>query len=92
MLEEREVRAALVRIGRAIRQHRQRRGMKLKEVSRRSGVTLGYVSQVELGRNSASIGTLMRICHAFGITLPQLFLGVDWSPSEPVPESINQGG
>ena len=35
-------------------------------MSDRTDVSLGYLSQIELGKNSASIETLYRICLALG--------------------------
>jgi transcriptional regulator with XRE-family HTH domain len=37
---------------------------------------LGYLSQIELGKNSASIETLYRISLALGIKLSDLFTAV----------------
>src|SRR5918994_409157 len=42
----------------------------------RTGVSLGYLSQIELGKNSASIETLYRICLALGIKMSELFTAV----------------
>ena len=47
-------------------------------VSIRGGtnVSLGYLSQIELGKNSASIETLYRICLALGMKMSELFQAV----------------
>ena len=42
----------------------------------RTGVSLGYLSQIELGKNSASIETLYRICLALGMKMSELFQAV----------------
>ena len=42
----------------------------------RTDVSLGYLSQIELGKNSASIETLYRICLALGIKMAELFQAV----------------
>ena len=39
-----------------------RLGLTLSNMSDRTNVSLGYLSQIELGKNSASIETLYRIC------------------------------
>ena len=39
-------------------------------------MSLGYLSQIELGKNSASIETLYRICLALGMKMSELFQSV----------------
>ena len=48
-------------LGAAIRERRKALGLTLAEMAKRSDVSLGYLSQIELGKNSASIETLYRI-------------------------------
>ena len=45
-------------------------------MAERTGVSLGYLSQIELGKNSASIETLYRICLGLGIKMTELFQAV----------------
>ena len=40
---------------------------------KKTDLSLGYLSQIELGKNSASIETLYRICLALGMRLSELF-------------------
>ena len=63
-------------LGSAIRERRKTLGFTLSNVSERTGVSLGYLSQIELGKNSASIETLYRICLALGIKMSELFTAV----------------
>ncbi len=63
-------------LGSAIRERRKSLGYTLSNVSERTGVSLGYLSQIELGKNSASIETLYRICLALGIKMSELFTSV----------------
>ena len=63
-------------LGAAIRERRKGLGLTLALLSERTGVSLGYLSQIELGKNSASIETLYRICLALGIKLADLFQAV----------------
>ena len=63
-------------LGTAIRDRRKSLGFTLSNVSERTGVSLGYLSQIELGKNSASIETLYRICLALGIKMSELFTSV----------------
>jgi len=45
-------------------------------MANRTGVSLGYLSQIELGKNSASIETLYRISLGLGIKMSELFESV----------------
>jgi DNA-binding response OmpR family regulator len=63
-------------LGAAIRERRKALGFTLSNMSERTNVSLGYLSQIELGKNSASIETLYRICLALGIKMSELFQAV----------------
>jgi CheY-like chemotaxis protein len=63
-------------LGAAIRERRKALGYTLSNMSERTGVSLGYLSQIELGKNSASIETLYRICLALGMKMSELFQAV----------------
>ena len=63
-------------LGSAIRDRRKGLGFTLSTMSEKTGVSLGYLSQIELGKNSASIETLYRICLALGIKMSDLFTAV----------------
>ena len=63
-------------LGAAIRERRKSQGFTLSVMSDKTGVSLGYLSQIELGKNSASIETLYRICLALGIKMSELFTAV----------------
>jgi CheY-like chemotaxis protein len=63
-------------LGAAIRERRKALGLTLSNMSDRTAVSLGYLSQIELGKNSASIETLYRICLALGMKLSELFQSV----------------
>jgi transcriptional regulator with XRE-family HTH domain len=63
-------------LGSAIRERRKALGLTLSNMSDRTGVSLGYLSQIELGKNSASIETLYRICLALGMKMSELFQAV----------------
>ena len=66
-------------LGATIREKRKQLGFTLSNMSERTGVSLGYLSQIELGKNSASIETLYRICLALGIKMSDLFTAVQRS-------------
>jgi DNA-binding response OmpR family regulator len=63
-------------LGSAIRERRKALGLTLAQMAARTDVSLGYLSQIELGKNSASIETLYRICLALGIKMAELFQAV----------------
>ena len=50
-----------------------REGLTLAQMAQRTGVSLGYLSQIELGKNSASIETLYRITLGLGMKMSELF-------------------
>ena len=60
-------------LGSAIRERRKALGLTLAQMAQRTGVSLGYLSQIELGKNSASIETLYRISLGLGIKMSELF-------------------
>ena len=51
-------------------------GLTLSNMSDRTGVSLGYLSQIELGKNSASIETLYRIALGLRVRVADLFQAV----------------
>jgi len=69
-LSEATLREAL---GSAIRERRKGLGLTLAQMAQRTGVSLGYLSQIELGKNSASIETLYKISLGLGIRMSDLF-------------------
>ena len=60
-------------LGMAIRERRKALGLTLAQMAARTDVSLGYLSQIELGKNSASIETLYRISLGLGIKMAELF-------------------
>jgi CheY-like chemotaxis protein len=60
-------------LGSAIRERRKGLGLTLAQMAQRTGVSLGYLSQIELGKNSASVETLYRISLGLGVRLADLF-------------------
>lgn len=66
-------------LGAAIRERRKALGLTLAEMAKRTKVSLGYLSQIELGKNSASIETLYRISLGLRIRVADLFQVVQTS-------------
>ncbi len=63
-------------LGSIIRERRKTLGLTLAQMAARTGVSLGYLSQIELGKNSASIETLYRISLGLGMKMAELFQSV----------------
>jgi CheY-like chemotaxis protein len=63
-------------LGSIIRDRRKALGLTLALMAQRTGVSLGYLSQIELGKNSASIETLYRISLGLGIRMGDLFQSI----------------
>ena len=59
-------------VGRKIRELRRAREWTLDELSSRSGLSAGFLSQVERGLSSLSIVSLERVCDALGISMSKL--------------------
>jgi DNA-binding response OmpR family regulator len=60
-------------LGAVIRERRKALGLTLSEMAKRTSVSLGYLSQIELGKNSASIETLYRIALGLRMRVADLF-------------------
>ena len=66
-------------LGSAIRERRKALGLTLSNMSDRTNVSLGYLSQIELGKNSASIETLYRIALGLRVRVADLFQNLQTS-------------
>jgi transcriptional regulator with XRE-family HTH domain len=76
-----------VQMGAALRAVREERGLSLREVARRVGVSPSFVSQVETGKANPSVGTLYALVGVLGTSLDDL-MG-DASPNG-VPPAVEQ--
>ena len=63
-------------IGQRIRQERLKQSLTLRQLSERSELTTSQLSQVELGKNAASIWALARISGSLGRQLCELLAGL----------------
>ncbi len=59
-------------LGQLIRRYRKEKNLTLKTVAKRSGVSEGFLSQVENSVKSPSVETLMRICGSIGFNAGDL--------------------
>ena len=63
-------------IGQRIRSHRLAHNLTLRQLSDRTDLTTSQLSQVELGKNAASIWALARISNALGLQVSELLTGL----------------
>jgi transcriptional regulator with XRE-family HTH domain len=61
------------KVGSRLRQERARRGMSLRELARRVGVSPSLVSQIELDRVNPSVSTLYALVTELGMTMGDVF-------------------
>ena len=64
-------------LGGQIRDLRAARGMRLAELAKAIGKSIGYVSQIERGRSEVSISTLKLISDALAVQISWFFQGYD---------------
>ena len=63
-------------IGQCVRSHRRTQKITLRQLSDRAKLTKSQISQIELGKNAASIWALARISNSLGLKISQLFIGL----------------
>lgn len=63
-------------IGRFIREGRTRQNLTLKQLARRTGLSVSLLSQIERAESSASISSLYRIASALRVRMGELFTDV----------------
>jgi transcriptional regulator with XRE-family HTH domain len=61
------------RIGGRLREEREKRGISLRELARRVGVSPSLVSQIELDRVNPSVSTLYTLVTELGMTMSEVF-------------------
>jgi transcriptional regulator with XRE-family HTH domain len=61
------------KVGSRLRQERERRGVSLRELARRVGVSPSLVSQIELDRVNPSVSTLYALVTELGLTMSEVF-------------------
>lgn len=63
-------------IGQRIRSHRLAQNLTLRQLSDRTDLTTSQLSQVELGKNAASVWALARISNSLGLQVSELMMGL----------------
>jgi XRE family transcriptional regulator, regulator of sulfur utilization len=61
-----------------LRELRQERGQRLKDVSEIAGISIPYLSDLERGRTNPSLETLQTLAAAYGITVHDLLVSVEF--------------
>src|SRR5438552_15059457 len=60
-------------VGQELRAHREGRGLSLRELARRLGISPSAISQIETGKSRPSVSTLYSIVTELGMSLDELF-------------------
>jgi transcriptional regulator with XRE-family HTH domain len=74
------------KVGSRLRRERERRGISLRELARRVGVSPSLVSQIELDRVNPSVSTLYALVTELGLTMGEVFGDVAQPTPRIVPE------
>jgi transcriptional regulator with XRE-family HTH domain len=73
-------------VGPRLRAHREQRGLSLRELARRLGVSPSAISQIETGKSRPSVSTLYAIVSELGMSLDELFgASKSTEPAAPAP-------
>lgn len=70
----------LIQLSQRLRSFRIQRGYTLEQVSEMTGLTRGVLSKVENFRVTPSLATLVKMTRALGISMSELFDGLDDKP------------
>jgi transcriptional regulator with XRE-family HTH domain len=60
-------------VGARVRSLRRERGLTIEQIAVATGLTKGFISQLERDRTSPSLSSIARICDALGVRLSQIF-------------------
>jgi transcriptional regulator with XRE-family HTH domain len=77
-------------VGARIRLLRSRQGLTLKDVAKRTGVSVSMLSMLERGVATASVGTLVSVASALGVHMYDLFDRPDSGQESPVTRREDQ--
>ena len=56
---------------------RKQHGLKLREISKGTGLSVSYISDIERGRTMPSVETCGKLAEVYGVSLSNLFRGVE---------------
>ena len=72
-----EAQAAARSVGQALRERRTASGVTMRQLADRVGVSTSLVSQIETGKVNPSVGTLVSLVTALGLSLDELFFDAE---------------
>ncbi len=81
-MNEALLQSVLPELGRLLRIYREKSNRHLGEIAEKAGISISMLSQIERGKVSPSIDTLMMVCRAQDIDIGELFRRL--SPDSPV--------
>jgi transcriptional regulator with XRE-family HTH domain len=81
-MNEALLQSVLPELGRLLRAYREKSNRHLGEIAEKAGISTSMLSQIERGKVSPSIDTLMMVCRAQDIDIGELFRRL--SPDSPV--------
>jgi transcriptional regulator with XRE-family HTH domain len=61
------------RVGARVRSLRRERGLTIEQLAAATGLTKGFISQLERDRTAPSLSSIARICDALGVPLSRIF-------------------
>jgi transcriptional regulator with XRE-family HTH domain len=61
------------RVGARVRSLRRERGLTIEQLAAATGLTKGFISQLERDRTAPSLSSIARICDALGVPLSRMF-------------------
>lgn len=61
------------KVGARVRALRRERGLTIEQIASATGLTKGFISQLERDRTSPSLSSIARICDALGVRLSHIF-------------------
>jgi transcriptional regulator with XRE-family HTH domain len=61
------------RVGARVRSLRRERGLTIEQLAAATGLTKGFISQLERDRTAPSLSSIARICDALGVPLSHIF-------------------
>ena len=70
------------RIGKRIKQCRERLGLSQEEFAEKTGLTANYISTVERGASGISLEALQRLCRLLGVSADRIIFGTDEPEAE----------
>jgi transcriptional regulator with XRE-family HTH domain len=60
-------------LGEVLRDIRLDQGLTLREISEKSAISLGYISEIERGKKEVSSEVMFSLCRALDVPLSQVF-------------------